>query len=210
MGRRARRHERHSGRGRGGSGHSGVERDSRSPTEVLSRPPPPKGPGQVKAQALSYRAGSLSGQGAYPEERMNWSLGPRLRSWRARRHGRDPDVVRALWLPMPLSVQDRARELIQQGRVAAAINEIRSWTGYDRRDARCVVLDVLRDSTDRRVSPYPGSLLSMPGRRPPMIMPWPEADPDAVTAAPPPLPPIGLQDGEEHCWPMELGAVRFE
>jgi len=74
---------------------------------------------------------------------MNWSLGPRLRSWRARRQGWDPDAVRALRLPVPRSAQDRAQELIQQGKVVTAINEIRSLTGYDRRDARCVVLALM-------------------------------------------------------------------
>lgn len=74
---------------------------------------------------------------------MNWSMGPRLRSWRARRQGWDPDIVRAVRLAVPRSAQDRARELIQQRNWEAAINEIRSATGYDRRDARCVALALM-------------------------------------------------------------------
>ncbi|MFE6750793.1 hypothetical protein ACFVGM_33415 [Kitasatospora purpeofusca] len=43
-------------------------------------------------------------------------------------------------LPVPRSAQERARTLLQQRDWEGAISEIRTPTGYDRRDARCVAL----------------------------------------------------------------------
>jgi hypothetical protein len=70
---------------------------------------------------------------------MEWTVGPRFRAWRARRRGWDADLVRAMRLPVPCAAQERARELVHQGKVKEAIEEIRTSTGYDRRDARGVV-----------------------------------------------------------------------
>lgn len=48
--------------------------------------------------------------------------------------------MRALRLPVPRPTQERARDLVRQGDWHLAISEVRAATGYDRRDARCVVL----------------------------------------------------------------------
>jgi hypothetical protein len=71
---------------------------------------------------------------------MRLSLVWRFRAWRLRRSGWDPDIVRALRLPVPQAVQDRAQQLIRNGEIPTAIDEIRASTGYGRRDARCVAL----------------------------------------------------------------------
>lgn len=69
---------------------------------------------------------------------MIWSVAAWVRIRRARRQTWDHDIIRGLALPVPKSVQDRARELIQQRKFEEAIVEIREATGYDRRNARCV------------------------------------------------------------------------
>lgn len=71
---------------------------------------------------------------------MKWSIGTWIRVRRARRQYWDADVIRGLGIAVPRLTQDRARRLIQQGKRQEAIAEIREATGYDRRDARCVVL----------------------------------------------------------------------
>jgi hypothetical protein len=71
---------------------------------------------------------------------MKWSIGTWIRVRRARQQRWDADINRALGIPVPRLTQERARQLIQQGKWQEAITEIREATGYDRRDARCVVL----------------------------------------------------------------------
>ena len=66
-----------------------------------------------------------------------------LRPWVAPNRPWDPDIARARDLPVPRTVQDRALQLIRQGRLAEAVEEIRAATGYDRRDGRSVMLALL-------------------------------------------------------------------
>ncbi|MBF9069092.1 hypothetical protein [Streptacidiphilus fuscans] len=74
---------------------------------------------------------------------MGWPLRRRFLAWRMRRSSWDPDIIRALQLPVPQAVQERAQELIHEGKINTAIDEIRSSTGYDRPDARSVVLALM-------------------------------------------------------------------
>jgi hypothetical protein len=86
---------------------------------------------------------------------MRWSLGARFRASRARRRGWDADIVRAMRLPVPQAVQERARELVQQNKIREAIEEIRVSTGYERRDARGVALALLFSVTVPTGRPRP-------------------------------------------------------
>jgi hypothetical protein len=62
--------------------------------------------------------------------------------WRRRPdlEGLDPDIVRGMQIPVPAAVQARARVLVGRHELQEAIAEIRQATGYERHDARCVVL----------------------------------------------------------------------
>ncbi|MFD3453850.1 hypothetical protein ACFWVC_16940 [Streptomyces sp. NPDC058691] len=71
---------------------------------------------------------------------MTWSIAAIWHAWTARRQGWDPDIVRALRLPVPSPVQDSARALIHAGRRNDAVDHVRQSTGYNRRDARCIAL----------------------------------------------------------------------
>ncbi|MEU6343274.1 hypothetical protein ABZ883_20290 [Streptomyces sp. NPDC046977] len=69
---------------------------------------------------------------------MTWSITAMWHAWTARRQGWDPEIVRALRLPVPSPVQDTARALVHAGRWNDALDHIRQSTGHNRRDARCI------------------------------------------------------------------------
>ncbi|GAB7109054.1 hypothetical protein JCM4814A_73680 [Streptomyces phaeofaciens JCM 4814] len=95
-------------------------------------------------------------------EAMKRSIGTWIRIRRARRQRWDADIIRALQIPVPRFTQERARQLIQQGKWQEAITEIREATDYDRRDARCVVLAL----TYGCKVPTPAAFLGLRGDQP--------------------------------------------
>jgi 2-phosphoglycerate kinase len=55
----------------------------------------------------------------------------------------DPDIARAVALPVDEALQKRAVQLIRKGEIERAIDEVRAGARYDRRDARSVVLALM-------------------------------------------------------------------